>query len=113
MRHEPAVGQRRATVPGDRELARSSPAIMVVDWIVKGGKMRGVKERGERRRRSYEGRKERNQTRETEGLCVYVSLPLAFCLVNSQKNKKLKITIEHRLISYFLSSSKGQDTVLR
>ena len=38
-----SVGRRRErSVPGDRELARSSPAFMVVSWIVKDGTMRGV-----------------------------------------------------------------------
>ena len=40
--HDSAVGRREPTVPGDRELARSSPAFMVVNWIVKDGKMRWV-----------------------------------------------------------------------
>lgn len=86
MMHEPAVGQRRATVPGDRELARSSPAFMVVNWIVKGGKMRGVKERGERRKRSYEGRRE--EIKRDEGIvCLcFPSLAWSTTLKNKIEN---------------------------
>jgi hypothetical protein len=42
MQHDSAVRRRERSVPGDRELARSSPAFMVVNWTVKDGKMGGV-----------------------------------------------------------------------
>jgi len=104
--HEPALGQRQSTVPGDRELARSSPAFMVVNWIVKDGEMRGVKERGEKRRRSYEGR--RKETKREKPRIVCLCFPCLALLghlgLNSpvKKKRKKKITIEHRLISFYL-----------
>jgi hypothetical protein len=72
--------ETQSTLPADRELARSSPAFMVINWIVESGEMREEREE-ERKVGSYkkeegegEGIKERERTSSRGNpmcVCVY------------------------------------------
>lgn len=75
---------------------------MVVNWIVKDGKMRGVNEKGERMRRSYEGEKERKDC-----VSMFPLLSFAWSLGSLGSSKKIKIRIEHRLTSFSLFNQKS------